>query len=169
MKWWLLGPLMALLPMLVVSIAGCAVARPFATTGADRLEQEQRVLVVVTHAVIHPERRGAFDEYVDRLVDVMDASKVDGLIGFSIRKQLLGNEVWTLTVWRDEVALAAFMRSGLHREAVQRAGDAVASLRSHHFQIDGASSPPSWTSALSALEAKYQQSARTAAETDRRP
>ena len=50
---------------------------------------------------------------------------------------------WTCTVWRDEVAMRAFMVSGAHRSAMRRLPDWCDEASVAHWQQDSAE-PPSW-------------------------
>jgi heme-degrading monooxygenase HmoA len=132
--------------------AGCTLAKPYVDTSDRAGSPAGDVVVVVTHAVIDNQERAPFDAYVHRLSDAMDSRKYDGLLGFSIRKILFGDEVWTLTVWRDEASLRGFMRSGMHREAIAAAPGAVLSLRSRHFTRAADAPPITWAEAIAKLE-----------------
>lgn len=137
---------------LLTLTAGCVVAKPYVVTGRLPTGAQGDTVVVVTHAVLDNDERVPFDAYVDKLSDAMEANRYEGLLGYSIRKVLFGDEVWTLTVWRDEAALRGFMSSGLHREAISSAPRAVVSLRSHHFKWPSTEGPVSWGEALARLE-----------------
>jgi len=118
------------------------------------------VTVVITHAVVDRARRGPFDDYTRRLVAALDTGTYAGLVGFSVRKELLGDEVWTVTVWSDPDAMRRFASSSLHREAMRRAGDAIVSVRVRHVQAPASEMPWSWTRILEHLEAPHLEAPR---------
>jgi heme-degrading monooxygenase HmoA len=43
-----------------------------------------------------------------------------GLLGHAVRFEIFGNKAWTMTAWKDEASLTAFVRSPAHRAAVRR-------------------------------------------------
>ena len=64
---------------------------------------------------------------------------------------------WTRTVWRDEAAMRAFMRSGVHRRIMARLAewcDEAALVR----WVQDASEPPSWVEAHRRLQEEGRRS-----------
>lgn len=43
-----------------------------------------------------------------------------GLVGYRVKAGLLRRRFWTLSVWRTKVAMQAFVRIGVHAQAVSR-------------------------------------------------
>lgn len=80
--------------VLICCIAGCAVAvsKPFswlsfnAREGVSASNSDPDVVVVITNAVLIPEKRAAFDATVDSVIDSMP--RQSGLVGYSVRKQI---------------------------------------------------------------------------------
>jgi hypothetical protein len=58
---------------------------------------------------------------------------------------------WTRTVWRDEAAMRAFMRSGVHRRIKARLPAWCDEAALAHW-VQGASEPPSWSEAYRLLQ-----------------
>lgn len=144
--------LLALLAALAGLLPGCAVARPFSGPAVDAgAPPDAPVTMVITHAVVDRARRRPFDDYTRRLVAALDAGQYEGLVGFSVRKELLGDEVWTVTVWSDPQAMQRFAGSELHRDAMRRAGDALRSVEVRHVQASRAELPWSWERVLAEL------------------
>lgn len=162
MKLYRLLPLLALalaLPPALLLLPSCALARPFvAPPGAP--VPDAPVTVVVTHAVLDNERRDVFDDYTRRLIARLDAGDYAGLVGYSVRQEPLGDEVWTLTVWTDADAMRRFARSGPHREAMRKADSAILELNTRVFELPPDALPPSWDMALQRL-AEPQAEVRT--------
>ena len=139
---------LALSTALGAALPGCAVSTPMRTLeGAT--EGLDTVLVVVTSATLAAEGRREFFDQSLRVYRGMSAQ--DGLLSYSIRRELLGGEVWTLTVWRDREALRQFVRSPRHREAMERGLPAVVDMRTAEAVVDAASVPVTWSRALALL------------------
>ncbi len=130
---------------------GCTIAMPFRGPGMDTLEArgDQTVLVSITHATVDNDNREAFDDYTRKLADIMDEQP--GLIGFSIRKELFGDEAWTMTAWENEEALTAFSRSAPHREAIAAARSALVRAEFRRVPVEASDLPLSWDRALELL------------------
>ena len=135
-------------------LGGCAISTSFQGPGYDRasgtvtLPGQDTVVVALTHAVLGNSRRN-FDRGVERVVDSLEQQP--GLIGYSLRRQLFGNEAWTLTVWRDEASLEAFVRSRPHREAVRSAAGELTSAAFRRVELPAAEIPIDWDTALEYL------------------
>ena len=152
-------PVVFALAVVVVAIhlaAGCTVARPFRGpgfrpgTGVVADDAGDTVVVQLTHAVLDPDLRRPFDEHTELVNDAMTAH--EGLIGYSLRKQLFGDEVWTLSVWRDEAALSDFVRSDVYRAAMESGAPAVVSMRSRKLDVPREDIPLSWKRAVELLD-----------------
>lgn len=75
-----------------------------------------------------------------------------GLVGYSMRAQLLGKRAWTLSVWEDEAALHEFVRGSPHVDTMRRPMIQPGKARFVRFKLDGSKVPPSWDEALGQLE-----------------
>ncbi len=152
--WLLLLTIVACIGTLLL-LSNCAVSTPFRGPGfndARGVSSEHlghSVVVALTHAVLTGDR-STFDEQSRQVADSMESH--EGLIAYSVRKQLLGNERWTMTVWTDEEALARFVQSRVHRRAIEQGMPALGNTRFHHFQIPASELPLSWSRALAILE-----------------
>jgi heme-degrading monooxygenase HmoA len=73
-----------------------------------------------------------------------------GLIGYSLRAQLLGKKAWTLSVWEDERALNEFVRKSPHVDTMRKVslGEARKFVR---WKLLGSEVPPKWDDALAHL------------------
>jgi heme-degrading monooxygenase HmoA len=143
--------LLGLLPLL--QLPGCAVARPLRVLLPEELAQGARLqsaLVVLTHAVVDPAQRTAFDAHTRRVDDSLDAQP--GLIAHSLRRELFGNSVWTMTIWTDAQASMRFSGSSAHAAAKREAGRALLSLRTVRLELPRNELPPSWERMLSELD-----------------
>jgi heme-degrading monooxygenase HmoA len=77
----------------------------------------------------------------------------DGLIGYSLLAKPLRSKYWTLSVWRDAVALGRFIQASPHREAMRELSTALSGFRTTRWTTPGSAVPPSWDDALARGEA----------------
>lgn len=158
--WWLRvrGVLLAgctFIPS-VVGLSGCQLATPFSGPGYDPergvtlADAGDTVTIGITNAIARPFKRAAFDDYTRRVIKSLP--KNDGYVGHSVRSRILGNEVWTMTMWRDEDALNAFVRSDMHRAAMREGLSGVRRAKFLRMPWPRASLPPTWDEILARLE-----------------
>jgi hypothetical protein len=82
------------------------------------------------------------------------------LIGYAVRKELLGNKVWTLSAWTSRDALNRFVRSESHRQAVKAGGISRATVHSVTLEMPPGDLPVSWKRVEEILEADAKLSGR---------
>ena len=116
-------PHLLLLPLLAT---GCAAAQPFEGPGWDReagltATLDGPVVVAATYAHIARGEKGAFNDHVDQIVEALEDAP-EGLIGYALRGEILGDEVWTVSAWTDEDALLGFVTGEAHAAAMADAG-----------------------------------------------
>src|SRR2546425_6278525 len=77
----------------------------------------------------------------------------DGLVGYSLRAQLLGKKSWTLSVWKDEAALAEFVRKAPHAGTMKDLRPQLTDARRFvRWKEAGSKVRPKGADALSRLE-----------------
>jgi heme-degrading monooxygenase HmoA len=136
-------------------LGGCAISTPFKGPGfADGRVKDSapdaRVVVSFTYAKVNDEQRAVFFDHVDRVVKSLPAQS--GLIGYSIRRELLGDQVWTMTVWRSEEDRARFVLAQTHAEAMRAGMPALMAVRFARTEWPADQVPPSWKKAEDLLE-----------------
>ena len=72
----------------------------------------------------------------------------DGLIGYSLLARPLAKTFYTLSVWRDEAALSAFVRTAPHARTMDIMPHHMGQSRFVKRPIKGHEIPPSWDDAL---------------------
>ena len=77
----------------------------------------------------------------------------DGLVGYSLLAKPLRSNYWTLSVWRDGVALGRFIQASPHREAMRELPKALSGFRTTRWTTPGSAVPPTWDDALARGEA----------------
>ena len=139
------------------TLFGLALATPIQGPGYEpsrgvTAQEVGRIVVAITRARVNRDRaaRRAFWSYVDEV----ENSLVDqpGFIGFSKRRELIGNQAWTMTLWSDEASLNAFVRSPAHRAAMRSAGRLLEGASFVRFGRSVAAGPLKWSEALAQLE-----------------
>jgi hypothetical protein len=126
-----------------ISLLGCTIATPFRTSDSGK-DPDRLVLVALTHVVLDSDspHKDLFWDYVFRIEG--DLPKISGAIGHSIRKRLFADEGWTMSVWEDEASMNNFVRSGIHNEAVEKAGGALKLVEYARVKLPRSKIPPSW-------------------------
>ncbi len=147
----------AALAAVATLVTGCTIATPFRQL---QPADDGTVVLVITHAVLDNAKRAAFDEHTQRVVASLRAQP--GLLGYSVRRQVLGNEVWTMTAWRDEAALSAFVRGPTHQAAISNGAPALQSVRFCRFTLPATDLPLTWSHAERLLEESGEGYARGA-------
>ena len=144
-------------PVLYLLLAGlvgaCSVATPFRKVAAGTGQAEHgTTVVVITEATLggSSEQRSGFWTGVQSVQAVLPSQP--GLIGYSLRQELLGNRVWTMTIWQSELDVRRFADTATHRQAMQSGAEALINLRFARFQRDQRMAAPTWEEAMVALE-----------------
>lgn len=158
-KAWVAAVVSTAAVLLVVG--GCKVGYPFRGPGYDsergvvHPDAGKTVLVVVTRG---DTEAGRGDTFADDLRAVMDSmSEQDGLIGYAVRRELVGSRVWTMSVWINRASMERFVRSAAHRDAMASGSIAENSFMSTTAEIDASRVPPGWTEAERMLEGRPRQ------------
>jgi heme-degrading monooxygenase HmoA len=158
---------------MLASLAGCAdlaLSKPFAWPGLDPQRSRvnpppgSTVVLAITHAELIGAHRAPFDAAADRVLAVLPQQP--GLIGYSVRSRLIGHEVWTATIWADEAAMTAFVRSPEHMAAARDGAIALKTIEYRRVELPLTELPISWGRALAELaKPQLATAARQSAET----
>ncbi len=139
-------------------LSGCHVGYTFQGPGFDSekgsliTDKKTQVLVAITHGVVQSDGKKAFSNNLHTVRESLAQSP--GLIGYSVRKQVCGNRVWTMSAWTTEEALKSFISSSAHRAAVENGGIPPAAVRSAYFWTSSERLPISWEEAQQYLESQ---------------
>lgn len=143
-RWPLLGAL-------VVALQGCAISTPLQRPPLEG----GPVTVVITAGRLHADQRAEFDRQTALVLRTLPAQP--GLLAYTARRELLGNQVWTMTVWQDPAALARFLAAPAHREALARGMPALQDMVSVRRQMPRTQVPTDWAGALAVLRESPQR------------
>ena len=135
---------------LVVWLNGCAIGTPWPRLPVPSPKQAQeRVVLVLTHVVVDTKQRREFDRENSRVLASMGSHP--GLIGHAARRQLFGDQGWTMSVWASDEARAAFVRSAVHREAIARSTPALRTVELKRLTVARKDLPADWDQVLRML------------------
>jgi len=81
-------------------------------------------------------------------------ARADGLVGYTLRAKPLARDYWTLSVWEDETALHAFMRSQPHAGLMSALRPLMGPTKFITWKIRAADGHPSLTGALQRLASR---------------
>jgi heme-degrading monooxygenase HmoA len=85
-------------------------------------------------------------------------ARTDGLIGYSLWAKPIARRYWTLSVWKDEAALMAFMRSSPHLEIMTKLRPDMDATKFVRWTVKGSGTPVPWEDALRRLERASERS-----------
>lgn len=134
----------------ILLYSGCTIGMPLRGPGLEAAGSPERVIVAVTHAKLHWTKRAAFDRHIQIVADALP--RFPGLVGYSLRKQIFGDEAWTMSIWASHEAMQAFVRSPVHRAAVAAGRPAIKSMRYRAVEVASSELPIGWTRAVALLE-----------------
>lgn len=156
---------------IVALITGCSVSTPFKWVEAPARDasawSDDEVLIAVTHARVDSAQRKLFDDGANRVLQSLPSQP--GLVGYSVRKQLFGDEVWTATVWTDETAMLQFVRSPEHVGAVRDSSSAVRNIEYVRLHVRRSALPISWSQLLVMAQAVASPPVGVSATSDKSP
>lgn len=75
----------------------------------------------------------------------------DGLVGYTLRASPLSRDYWTLSVWSDQAALQAFMRTAPHVRLMGSLKPDMGPTKFVQWQITAADGRPNWADAMERL------------------
>ena len=140
----------ALMALAVVPLLGaCAISTPFPRLKVSGAGADDPVVVVLTHIVVDSSQRSEFDRQTRRVIGSLPSH--NGMLGYSARRQLFGNEAWTMSVWASDADRAGFVRSAVHQEAIAKSAPAVVNIQLKRLSLKREDVPAGWPRALELL------------------
>lgn len=142
--------LLTAVPLVSALLASCSISSPFRIPDSTRSAPpapDDPVIVVVTQAKVGSNiaRNLQFWRQVSRVYRSLETQP--GLLGYSIRRQLLGDQAWTITAWSDAAALQAFVAGGVHRQAMNEGSPALTAMSFVRAEVRYRELPLSWAAA----------------------
>lgn len=132
-----------------LALTALTISAPFVYPQGKAVKASKAKLIV-THATI---RAGQSTPFYDRSEEVVKSLKDQpGLLAYSIRRQLFGNQAWTLTLWDSEHSKSAFTRSGAHQSAMAEASSVLSCARFLRVDWSGEVKNLDWDEVLGRLD-----------------
>ena len=143
--------------ILLFSFFGCVIDTPLKGPGVESRTGEmadgaETVFVGLTYAVLvdDPKLRSTFWSHVGKVEESLPG--LPGFVGYSKRKQLFGNEAWTMTIWTDEKSLDDFVESDVHQTAISESMKALDAATFARIELKREDIPLSWKTAMQILD-----------------
>ncbi len=135
---------------LAALLGGFAIATPY-RRAQPRGDGSGLAVIALTETTLGPDRaaRAAFWESVR--AGERDLPNQKGLLGHALRRELLGNRAWTMTVWEREEDLDRFVTSHAHRQAIRTGSPGLAGQRFATITRPRAAGPLPWAEARDVL------------------
>ncbi len=141
---------MSVFAALTLLLHACAISTPWPRlTLVTAAVTDEQVVLVLTRVVVDPAQRAEFDRQNSLVMASMATQP--GLIGYSARRRLFGDEGWTMSVWANDEARAAFVRSSVHREAIAKGLPAVQTVELKRLTVARKDLPTDWDQVLRLL------------------
>lgn len=126
---------------------GCAIGTPFPRLHtSNAAERDREVVLVITRIAVNPNERREFDRQTSLVIDSMTAHS--GLLGYSARRELFGVQGWTFSAWTNDDARRNFVRSAMHRSAIQKSAAAIVTVELKRLTLPLGKLPSNWKDAL---------------------
>ena len=110
-------------------------------------EPEREYLALLSYLPVKRYRTiPRFLEYTGRIRAQLDESR--GVVGYSVRAQILKRDFWTLSVWENESRLMEFVQHGFHSGVMIVLRQDMGATNFVRWKVRGADIPPSWGDAL---------------------
>lgn len=136
-----------MLSSLLIWLHGCAIGTPWPDLAPVNDENgNDQVVLVLTRVVVDTSDRREFDRQNRRVLASMGSQP--GLIGYAARRQLIGDQGWTMSVWADDAARAAFVRSPVHRDAIAKSLPALRAVETKRLTLARENLPANWDEVL---------------------
>lgn len=91
--------------------------------------------------------------YTWRIVQQLKSAR--GLIGYTLRAQLLAKSFWTLSVWESEALMRAFGQAQPHREIIAALAPYMGQTSFNQWTVKGAELPLRWDDALRRIRGSW--------------
>ncbi|MFN7709543.1 MAG: hypothetical protein ACK5O7_01070 [Holosporales bacterium] len=139
-------------------LSAFTISTPFrASETMNTMAPDHRVVVGITHVTLGEDREknDLFWTLTETVVDSLAIQK--GYLGHKRRKQLFGNQAWTMTVWLDDASLNGFIRAETHSKAIREGMDAMLKSRFVRVTLPRSKVPLSWNEAEKIMEEKGRE------------
>jgi quinol monooxygenase YgiN len=131
---------------LIAFINGCAINSPYPKFDSSAINADEQLVLVISRIIIDTKQRQEFDKQTGMVIKSMPSH--EGMLGFSARRQIFGDEAWTLSVWTNADAMQKFVRSTVHTEAMNKSQPAIVTTEFKRLLVKPSDIPRNWSEAL---------------------
>lgn len=143
---------------ILLFLQSCAFSPAFRGPGFNEKENKlnlppnQKVVLALTNAKLIRAKRSGFD---DRSREIFENLKENpGYLGGTVRVEIFGDEVLTMSVWKDRESLEKFVNGRRHLDAMYMTNQAMNVFRSMSIEVYAKEVPHSWEQVDEILKAK---------------
>jgi heme-degrading monooxygenase HmoA len=137
--------------VLTGGLMGFSMAMPYRAVSSPGTDSVAEVIVVITEVRLGGDRSQRSQFWNQVWTVEKSLPKQPGLVGYALRREIFGTTAWTMTLWKDEASIRAFVRSGVHRNAVMDGLPATFDTRFVRFRRLKDAGPPDWAEAIAQL------------------
>jgi quinol monooxygenase YgiN len=134
---------------LIAFINGCAINSPYPKFDSSAINADEQLVLVISRIIIDTKQRQEFDKQTSLVIKSMPSH--EGMLGFSARREIFGEQAWTLSVWRNNEAVNKFVRSAVHFEAMKKSQPAIVTTEFKRLTVKASELPRNWSDALATL------------------
>ena len=142
--------------LMVLFFSSCSFSPKFSGPKFDiktnklMINPNQEVVLALTNAKLLRSKRSGFDSRSREIFK--NIKSYDGYIGGTVKVEVFGDEVWTMTVWEDEISLNKFVESSRHLDAMYMTSDAMVKFKHTHLKVQAKDLPYSWSQVQNILD-----------------
>ncbi|HEX4878511.1 MAG TPA: hypothetical protein VFV39_01590 [Limnobacter sp.] len=133
----------------VVGLTGFSISTPMSFPKGKQAVATQARLVV-THATIKARQSSRFYDLSEAVVDSL--KNQPGVLAYSVRRQVFGNQAWTLTLWEGESGTSAFVNNTAHAKAMASVNEVLDCARFLRVNWSGPVKDLRWEDVLARME-----------------
>ena len=147
------------LTIVCMLVSGCSISTPFKRPKlqTEIVTSDENVITALTYIETgnNNTHNKTFWKNVKRVYESLEAT--EGLIGYSIKREVFGNRGWTMTVWKDEKSLEKFVSSSVHQTAIKHGMPALTKTAFARVSVRASQVPISWNEAESIIQNSDRQ------------
>ena len=122
--------------MVTLFLSSCAFTPSFSgpkynkNTRSLTVDPKTKVFLALTNAKLERDKRAGFDKHSREIFTTI--KNYPGYMGGTVKVEIFGDEVWTMTVWESKEALDHFVNSARHLDALYMTNQAMKRFRHLH-------------------------------------
>lgn len=145
---------LGILSLITMSLSAFSISTPFNfPQGKNKMAVNARL--TLTHAYIREGKSDAFYKHSEEVVASL--RQRPGILAYSVRRQLFGNQAWTLTLWDTEANKQQFISSKEHQAAMSQASILLTCARFLRIEWSGVVRTLDWDELIRRIGSEGQE------------